>query len=372
MSIKKIGMVAIHPVIDPYADPFDHVYAGFGMNTGNMMFTRSVYEHLDAELSHVGFEFEPALVNDQFNALVIPAANWLGSHVEWDWFTDKIEQVQIPVVTIGLGVQASGTNASAADWNASSIRFAQTLASKADWLSVRGHYSLMCLNQIGVLNAVATGCPSLYRKFDFASVGEIDGGLIVQSTRYAASPEFAKQSSINRDLFRMSYENGLDMIYQSEPEEIEYALHGREAEFLRDDELLAKLSAIYAAPSTDALLDHLDEHAHAFTDLDQWSRFVRSRDGVVGTRLHGSILALNSGRPAVLFPHDTRTGELVDFASIPTAEFDACDWLAQPLIQQPFVADQMGAFYERRQMNSGIYRAFLEANNLPYKESALC
>ncbi len=52
-------------------------------------------------------------------------------------------------------------------------------------------------------------------------------------------------------------------------------------------------------------------------NLAVWSTLVRSADIVLGTRMHGTIMALLSGTPALLFYHDERTRELAEFRGLP-------------------------------------------------------
>ena len=361
--MKKIGVVSIRPAIDPAPLSFADAYKSVGLNTGNLMFTTAIFDQIDAEATHVGFGFVPETINARYDALVVPAANWLGSHAQWDWFADLIEKVEIPVITIGIGAQASESRRDRIEWNDSSLRLARVLAAKAPYMSTRGHYTSACLQQLGILNVVTTGCPSIYKDFPrIASPRE--EALALQSTRYAISKAFAETPSINQALFQMAFEHRLDMIYQSEPEEMHYLLKGEAADFLSNKHQLAALCTLYGAESPEALIFYLNHHAKLFYDLNAWSRYLQTRSGVLGTRLHGSILALNSGVPAVLIPHDSRTGEMASFADIPTAGLRSFPWTERDMAQIPEIMDQVGKYEETRLANKAIYRQFLAANGL--------
>lgn len=361
--MKKIGVVSIRPKIDPTSMTFGDAYKSVGLNTGNLMFTTAIFDQIDGDVTHVGFQFSPEAINAKYDALVIPAANWLGSHAQWDWFADLIDKVEIPVITIGIGAQASDSQRDKIDWNDSSLRLARTLASKAPYLSTRGHYTTSCLQQLGILNVVSTGCPSIYMDFPRVDVAREDA-LVVQSTRYAVSKVFAETASVNQALFQMAFEHRLDMVYQSEPEEMQYLLKKSSAQVLNEKYKMAALCTLYGADTPEALLFYLDRHGKLFYDLAEWSRYLQTRSGVLGTRLHGSILALNSGVPSVLIPHDSRTAEMVRFADIPTAGLRSFPWPDREMAHIPEIMDQVARYEQTRASNKVIYRQFLAANGL--------
>lgn len=360
---KKIGLVSIRPQIDPSPMSFDVAYQAIGLNTGNLMFTTAMLHQINANISHVGFVFDPAKVNAQYDALVVPAANWLGAHAQWDWFTDLIDKVEIPVITIGIGAQAPDQSMLHIAWNESSVRLARALAKRAAYISTRGHFTTACLRQIGILNVVTTGCPSLYRDFARQERQERDG-LVIQSTRYGIAKAFAESPSLNRDLFRLAYAQKFDMIYQSEPEEMKYLLKRDPAAPLGAAAASAALCTLYGAANEQELTAYLDQYGKVFYDLEQWSAHVQTRKAVIGSRLHGAILALNSGVPAILIPHDSRTGELAQFARIPTAKLAEVMASGPALIDTPEMADQLAAYEETKKFNHLIYQQFLAANGL--------
>jgi hypothetical protein len=277
--------------------------------------------------------------------------------------------LDIPVVTIGLGAQAADARSASIKWNDSSLRLARLLAAKAPYLSTRGYFTTACLQEVGILNVVTTGCPSIYRDFPRRD-DAADEALIIQATRYGVTKSFAETPSLNQALFRFAFEHQLTMIYQSEREEMNYLLKGEAAEFLTSSQHIGALCALYGAETPAALKTYLDERGKVFFDVSEWSRFIQRSGGVLGTRLHGAIMALNSGVPAVLVPHDSRTAEMVAFARIPTAKSNSFSWTQQPLTKIAQVMDQMADYRETRSFHMAIYRQFLTANGLPSRLEA--
>ncbi len=239
----KIGVISLQEKIENPKDiPFEDLYQRIGLNTGNLVFTNAVFRQLDGELVRIGFSFRPEQVNKEFDAVVIPAANWINSRSNWDWLSDLLEQVEVPVVTIGIGLQASNINEGCVQVNESSMRLIKILASKSPYVSTRGTFTRDWLYSQGIKNVIATGCPSLYLSFHNDRNATLDDGreeVACQSTRFYASATFNDSGDVNARLFRLAYRLKAPLIFQSEAEEIRYLVHGA---FADNEELDAKKS----------------------------------------------------------------------------------------------------------------------------------
>ncbi len=361
---KRIGVVSIRRDPDPSTKPFDHLYQAIGRNTGNLMFTEAVYRLIDADLEQIGFDFDPATVNKNFDAVVVPAANWLRANQEWDWLTDRLDQLKMPVTVIGLGVQANEMDVSAVRVSPSARRLAEFFSKSAPLMSVRGNFTRDWLNSIGIKNVVVTGCPSLYMNIFEQRPVPSDGKIVFQSTRYEISEAFLSRKSINRKIFWFASSFDSPMIYQSEPEEMMLLTSGVSAATLpeKKQELLMQL---YGCTSVAELDDFLRRNGRVFFNLMEWSDFVQKHRAVFGTRLHGSIVALNSGRPAILVPHDTRTAEVASFAGIQTLHGPsvlACERYDE--IDDLFARSNLQRYRDIRAKNQQIFIKFLQENDL--------
>lgn len=366
-SFLRVGIVSINPAVARNATELDFkaLYQAVGMNTGNLMFATAMYRQLDAEVKQIGFSFDSAVVNENFDAVVIPAANWLNQKDDWDWLTALIEQLEIPVVTIGIGLQANTTDLNDIRINASCQRLIRVLSTKAPFISTRGFLTTRYLQSIGVMNVVTTGCPSIYMPLMAADAVEASGSpTVIQSTRYYYSSEAAQDGGLNNALFAASGRNSYDMVYQSEPEEMEYLLKPSSDNALETPRL-ASLARLYGLANMEELKSYLDRCGKVFLDLDQWSAYLQTKERVLGTRLHGAIIALNSGTPAILLAHDSRTTEMIDFAGIPTVAPEIFGGDFSPAkINAAFAGVDMESYRARRESNRKIYKQFLLANGL--------
>ena len=334
------------------------------------MFTEAMFRLVDGEVDRIT-AFDPHRVNEEYDAVVVPAANWLNPTANFDVLCQKVKQLEIPVITIGIGLQAESADLDCVVVSESARQFIQVLSRKAPFISVRGDFTRDWLHSIGVSNVVTTGCPSLYMKIARDTVAEPLDRIGVQSTRYMINPKFAESDSVNRRLFEIASQIDSEIIFQSEIEEMKYLIFGDFSDDL-SDAAQDSLERCYGVTGVDQLKSFLNKRGKVFLDLAQWSDHVRRLKGVIGTRLHGSIIALNSSVPALLLAHDSRTSELVEFARIPTAEKS---YVLQALQEHgnSFEFDKEGIhqYAETRAINSHVFVDFLAANGLSVRRDQL-
>ncbi|WP_128253372.1 polysaccharide pyruvyl transferase family protein [Falsirhodobacter deserti] len=351
--------------------PFDTLYEAIGKNTGNLMFTEAAFRLIDDEMVHVGFGFDPIDVNKRHSCMVIPAANWLNKKSNWDFLVDKLEKLTIPVVVIGLGLQADTNNLDAVEVSPSALRLAQFLGRSSPAISVRGNFTRDWLIGNGITNVVTTGCPSLYMKAFDDSPSSSTKKIVLQSTRYGVNASFVKSEGINRKLFALSAALNLPMVYQSEAQEMRLLATEESAYSLSENEQNL-LAATYLANDTDGVDRYMRRNAKVFYNLSEWSKYLRKHKGVIGTRLHGSIIALNSGKPAVLVPHDSRTAEVASFAGIPVAfgpDVRGCQTLDD--LNDVLATSSIEHYRDIRSRNQSVFSAFLKETGLKPKASAM-
>lgn len=341
-------------------------------NTGNYLFTEAAYRNISGNPVWVGFNFDPDFVNANFDHVILPAANWINASDGLQGLVNRLKKIELPITCMGLGAQAKSTDSRLEELNLSktSIELAHVIAEKCVLISVRGAFTQQVLGQLGVSNTIVTGCPSLYMDLP---LGKRDTtpteAIILQGTRYNMGRHFLKSDSLDRRIFALAGKFGHDVIYQSEAFEISY-LSGRRPSDWESEVVRAGLHELYGFSDAQGLKSYLDVHGHVFTEIDKWSEFVKLRSGVIGTRLHGVIMALNSGVPAVLLPHDSRTQEIADFAGIPTAHPDEVFEEQSFGVRLPSdMSDKLKNFAATRVENRRIYVEFLMLNGLEFRDS---
>jgi hypothetical protein len=282
-----------------------------------------------------------------------------------------LDEVDIPIVPIGLGLQSNHTNVENVGISPSCERLARQLSRKAHQISVRGDFTKAYLNGLGLDNVVTTGCPSIYMRLTETPGYDPDGGLTILSTRFPMTRAFLASETLNRNLFGFAARQGLDILFQSEIEEMRY-LFAEDKEALFPANFPTGLQELYGFDTPDALVSYLSTQGRSFDVLDEWVAYVQGKAGMIGTRLHGTILSLNAGCPAILIAHDSRTSEMIQFANLPTAQLPAD---ISGMTTQDFAAmlkpDDIARYAETRGLNSQIYKGFLKDSGLHYKESAM-
>ena len=107
-----------------------------------------------------------------------------------------------------------------------------------------------------------------------------------------------------------------------------------------------------------------ERHGQAFFDAAVWMEHYRRFDFVVGTRIHGVMLALQAGVPALCIAHDSRTLELCETMKVPhVLARDHPQGLAEDQLWPLFHFDGVEFDANRRRL-CARYVAFLEGNGL--------
>jgi polysaccharide pyruvyl transferase WcaK-like protein len=116
------------------------------------------------------------------------------------------------------------------------------------------------------------------------------------------------------------------------------------------------------------LRQFLCRHGHVPTSIDSWRSYLRRFSCSINTRIHGTMVAIQSGIPALCVCHDTRTRELAERMKLPALEI-ATFIEARYEIKRLFAATKFdGAAFDRtRQEAASEYIALF--NELGLKPS---
>lgn len=204
-------------------------------------------------------------------------------------------------------------------------------------------------------------------KIPSAEIQEKDSlGTVIQSTRYYITSEFCESSGVNRELFRLSAKLDLPIVFQSEPEEMSYLVNGQFGDAGEWEAKCQALSKSYGFDTREQLTRYLDRNGNVFFDLIDWSNFLQRHSFLIGTRLHGVILALNSGVPACLVTHDSRTSEMARYAGIPFVDAQKVSEIESIHdLQKIRESIEIDAYMTKRHQNAFSYVGFLAAVGLP-------
>jgi hypothetical protein len=332
-----LGAPVRTPSIDwPYLKRFQNV----GYNTGNLAIGTSLLRQLvvtDYVTPWPSSSFRPEEASDRFDLIVIPAANFLFRAFDFASYAEFIEKTSLPCVMVGLGAQAPRPNAFDSNIPSGTLRLLSVVSERSKTIGVRGSFTAEVMARLGFKNVSVVGCPSLYRtllpeikveKRTLLRRGALR--VVINGSRnvfvHSHVPERTK--AIESALIDAAIENDWPYVIQSEQPELDILCGGSTDQTTGHLWAISKqLSLKHGADAWQAIIAR---NYRVFFDIDQWTEFLSTFDFSFGSRLHGTILALTSGTPAVMMTHDTRTSEMADLCRIPsfpiheTNEIDVC------------------------------------------------
>lgn len=360
--------ILIHSGKHPF-DPFrydlgyERTMAVFGANSGNLLFADAVFKYLYTSEAQTlvsdGYqfptdsaEFSAEAINEQFDAVVFPAANWLAGYYRHmlPLYAAKIRQLRIPCVILGLGAQSGADNSFdfLSRLGPEAKDFLSAVSNKCHSISVRGEFTAECLRRLGFNNVNITGCPSFYRNLQNLSVDK--ASVPRENFRLAVNGNKKHLTALRTELFQR-----YDSVLFSQGDLLRVGL----------DRWRTPWRDLRRVLGDGFSLDLLSSgRVRLFGDITPWIEELRRYHFSIGTRIHGNIIALLSGVPALVVAHDSRTAEMANFYRIPTIPlhslrrgFDPYD-LYQAADYTPMIAG-----YPDRLANMA---RFLEANGLQH------
>ena len=311
-------------------DTLESALSQINGNSGNSYITYSVARHTKLlSLEGISNFFEPhtdhwvtpAEINEKFTHVFLILQDHLrldNADLPWERATDFLMQINRPIVVFSLGANAISTSAKALACQLPSkmLEFFSVLSHGAESMGIRGDFTAEVLDRIGIRNHVVVGCPSLFEAGPFRMV------------RRAVYDPLAGIAATG--LFSNTHEN----------------IHF----FLQDEVvLLRSLFAGYPPTATDiraiadaypayracVLAARFKDRMHFFLDINEWKSSMHANFMLAaGTRLHGAIIALNQGVPALCTNGDQRAAEICRLANIPHFPGHCClDYRPQELCE---------------------------------------
>jgi polysaccharide pyruvyl transferase WcaK-like protein len=290
--------------------------------------------------------------------LIVTAANWIEEKDSAPFNEKLVEEVfkYDDVLIYGLGAQAK-VGVSAPEYSktipSSVVERVKAVAKKVHSIGVRDLFTQEVLNGIGVENVIAIGCSSIFMNND-PKLGQLVSGkceslLVQQNEKLRVTLNEFTHNAKSRALTRRDLNANIRFL---KSRFCHYLLQGRHSiscYFGESDKVDSLISDYLEEVDTEFFYDVLRNRSVLFTDIPNWLSYYKSRDLVVGTRIHGAILALQAGTPTVLITHDSRTIGLSKVLCIPAItaeEFSQTEYTNKELLQ--ICKDQLEGFDENR------------------------
>ena len=347
----------------PESFPLHHAENSGNMIHGNApfeMFDDAIHSSNRAAILTRGHKSFTDFANAEASHVILTLANSLRSNdddgTRYARLAAQISEIKVPVVVFGLGIQAESDDINTITLHPEARELMKRLADKAELLGVRGKLSARVLEkECGVTNTRTTGCPSLLSR-PHALVALRD--TIQAGTHLKGRPSF-NGTKLHQD----SEKQALHRALQADHFIVEPVNKFNHAYFLatsrgeRTDPPYFLREYIGSAggeagsrESQDELAQRFRSNYRLFRSPESWYQFNSEAVSYgYGTRFHGNMATILSGRPALWITHDARTRELVEFARLPHVsqeEFDEMGWEGVPekLNYEPFF-DRITALY---------------------------
>ncbi len=281
-----------------------------GGNTGNSYITYSIIKKIYGKLVKV--PDIPCIYNYDFTNSDRDA-DYINTNVDYVFFVlqDQIRKnesyglklpyqniimflkmIKKPIIIVGLG--ANNLSGYEVDFHkklpSDLIWFLKELSLICKNIGLRGFFSQEVLHNLGIDNTTVTGCPSYFETGKDRIITKKSNNIGIDKillTSATPIPALQRCPQIMQDWQEKRF---IDALY-----------YGR----------LDKELSVQDIKS----LRHLEKNI--FVDIEDWKSYISSFDFAFGGRLHGTIISLNSGIPAVCFNNDARALEMCEYLKIP-------------------------------------------------------
>ncbi|MFC3440445.1 polysaccharide pyruvyl transferase family protein [Sphingobium rhizovicinum] len=349
-----------------------------GINPGNLAFSY-------ASALILGFPRNVTLIetpSPEEKIGVFTLANYLGEHYDPTHFHAFLERAPADWRAVVLGLGAQGLldrltlepgDVTLSDRHLAWLRALRDRSGGQVNVSVRGDLTYKLLDRYGLAdNAVVTGCPSLMLSparnlghvvaQKFAALGDdlplLNGTL--------GNPWDPRSQPFEHALIRTVVRSGGLMHVQMQLDHLRLA---------RGDALDEQTMRVLHKQ----LMPHLPlgdfqregrRHFHVWWDVPAWMEHLTRADFVLGTRIHGTALALQAGTPALCVAWDSRTYELCRSMNIPYVSIYDEPWRSGQfdwaMIRDSFAAQfDAEAFDRNRLQRAQAFVDLLRANGVP-------
>lgn len=364
---RMLLMGAPYEVVGHANRSLTECFQATGYNSGNLLIGNGLVKQLSYDrLVPYSASMSPEYIDEHFDRVVIPAANFLFPGFDLSPLSDVLEKVKLPVFMVGLGAQLPSEGSELRNIPEGTWRLVRIASERSHSIGVRGYFTADQLVKNGVKNVSVTGCPSLYTSLApsirIARPDKVDGNVVFNGSRNVVGHSRDKEAAIRveRLLLNMAIDTRSPFVFQNEAPEMELSTGEDPVPHL---ETLKSLGKFFDRDPME-LAAYYRDYGKLFFSVDQWFEWVSQFSLSIGTRFHGNMAALQSGVPAIVLVHDSRTKELCEFACIPHVMVGDVTELD---LQKLYEAADFDVFEERYNSLYRKYFGFLRDNGIPNK-----
>ncbi len=290
-------------------------HQGVCPNVGNRLWFQGLISEIESPNNHLEY-FSPSMskdyINESYDFIIAPMANVFakGFRELLESLAERFRGIKIPVYVIACGVQADHYDQLGeicSELKEPASKFIASVYNTGGEFALRGHFTKEFFDRLGFSSAVVTGCPSIYQRGRNLRITEekvsseqfrplLNGNPVHYPELFRTYPnaEFFDQSTYFHELLDPNFFGG--------------AVQGGER--------LRRMVKKYGLETTTYLLQ---DRIKLIPDMNTWREYlIHGKFSLsYGSRIHGSIMPILAGIPAVLECRDARTREMAEFFDIP-------------------------------------------------------
>lgn len=322
----------------------------YASNHGASLISRALAKQFNGEHVEIDDFDKVNELNEKYDQCIIAFATHVTTWRDVSIYTNFIEKLKIPTFAFSLGVQDyAGSTTSFLKIHPSMKRLLEIVSDRSKLLGVRGHYTASILYKNGLKNVVPIGCPTVYwnlnRNLEITKPSSFNNPAIVFHRTIAGNEghhlikniPLVGQDFLDEALFTPNLKNDTKLI---------------------TDEIKAYEKQGFSKESFELIKNYGVFH---YT-FQEWFDYLKTKDFIVGPRLHGCIGSLIQGIPAVLFARDLRVQEISQFFNIPFLTYNELH--KKSSLQQIFDEADFSLFNKTYKLRYDNYVNFLTDNNL--------
>lgn len=331
-------------------------------NRGNMVHRMGIIQSLACERSRssqinlirlyshyksLGQEsaFAPS-IKKNFDAVVLTLSNSIRKGSSDGAMLDAIKSLDTDIIVVGLGLQRNLHNG-LSELTPAMKELLLLLNEKAKLFGVRGHHTLKWLKNNGLHNAIAIGCPSMFAYPK--NIAKIRSPLNPKSFLVAGhigKTYLASQDSRALGLMRQFSNTKSAYVFQDELETYEELMNVKGIYDEATGSVDAKVINQYIKSQSGA--DSPFSEYYSFNDVSAWRQMAKNYDVYIGDRIHGGVVAMQAGVPALILYADVRVAELAEYHGIPACPVNTFLRNGLAACLERYISDEAVAQFQKR------------------------
>ena len=301
-------------------------------NVGNLVHLEApqkLFRHKPVAPDHSAMD--ASALDRRFDAIVLGYANMIRPREDKDYHDSRaiaarsretalLAATRCEIVALGIGIQ-DALEPAADVVDSRLFALLSTINRRASIFGVRGKETEAWLHAVGLTNALALGCPSLFvyprNIMSIRSPATVGSSLRVATAgRLTRLEDNSRLAAVMRigERFQTSY------VFQND---FFSTLQGADPRAVIYNDATGEVSAVEVRRRGVELGVDLPFNDYwLFRSTEKWRGFATGKEAFFGDRFHGGVIFMQAGKPAIIVQADARVRELTSFYDLPTASVD--------------------------------------------------